>query len=211
MALIPPAAAPRGIGEGGRPAVLLDKDGTLLEDVPYNVEPRLMRLAPGAGEALQCLARLGMPLVVVSNQPGVALGRFQEARLRAVGRRLEELFDRHGARLTDFLYCPHHPQGTVARYACACLCRKPRPGLLRIAAARHGLSLARSWMIGDILDDIEAGRRAGCRTILVDRGGETEWVLGGRRDPDHLVERLDAAAEIVRRESAGRPFAETRP
>jgi histidinol-phosphate phosphatase family protein len=184
----------------GRPlsaAVLLDKDGTLLDDVPYNVDPARMHLAPGVGAALRLLGDLGLPLVVVTNQPGVAHGLHTEADLLPVRERLAAMFAEHGAALGGFLYCPHHPDGKVARYARACLCRKPMPGLLLQAAAALRLDLARSWMIGDILNDVEAGKRAGCRTVLVDCGNETEWRLSPARQADYVVPALDAAARLV--------------
>lgn|SRR5487761_1146945 len=177
-------------------AIFLDKDGTLLEDVPYNVEPRLMRLSPGAGEAVRLLAP-HYRLIVVSNQSGVAHGFFAESALRSVESRLRQLLADHGATLSAFYYCPHHPQGQVAAYRRRCDCRKPQPGMLLRAAAEHGIDLRGSWMVGDILDDIEAGRRAGCRTLLVDNGGETEWRLGDDRGPDFTTRNLFAAAECI--------------
>ncbi|TPQ29553.1 MULTISPECIES: D-glycero-alpha-D-manno-heptose-1,7-bisphosphate 7-phosphatase [Cupriavidus] len=190
-----------------RGAVLLDKDGTLLRNVPYNVDPHHMQLADTAGDALRILGATGRPLVVVSNQPGVALGGFQESALQAVHRRLAELFRLHGARLSGFFYCPHHPDGAVAQYAVPCSCRKPSPGMLQAASSVLGFDLRTSWMIGDILDDIEAGRRVGCNTILVDCGGETEWVTGAWRTPDFIVPTLGQAAQIV----AGEPVAACAP
>lgn len=187
-------------GMATRGAVLLDKDGTVLENLPYNVDPARMRLAPGAGAALQRLARSGRPLVVISNQPGVALGYFPQSALGPVRQRLTELFAQHGATLAGFFYCPHHPAGTVAHYAGACSCRKPASGLLRRAAQELNLSLSQSWMVGDILDDIEAGHNAGCRTVLVDCGNETEWLRTPSRTPDYIVSDLDAAARIIERE-----------
>lgn len=180
-----------------RAAVLLDKDGTVLDDVPYNVDPARMRLAPGAAAALRLLGGLGLPLVVVTNQPGVAHGLHTEAELVPVRERLAAMFAEHGAALSGFLYCPHHPEGQVAPYARACLCRKPMPGLLLQAAAAWRLDLARSWMIGDILNDVEAGNRAGCATVLVDCGNETEWQLSPARQADYVVPTLDAAARLV--------------
>ncbi|AZG16297.1 MULTISPECIES: D-glycero-alpha-D-manno-heptose-1,7-bisphosphate 7-phosphatase [Cupriavidus] len=189
-------------------AVLLDKDGTLLQDVPYNVDPGRIRLAESAGDALRRLARLGMPLAVVSNQPGVALGRFDEPALEAVRHCLSELFARHGARLSGFFYCPHHPAGQVSAYAMHCLCRKPAPGLLRRACSALGCDPAQSWMVGDILDDVEAGRRAGCGTVLVDCGNETEWVGGALRTPDFIVPTLERAAQVI---AAGLPVSPSPP
>ncbi|MEW6169837.1 MAG: HAD-IIIA family hydrolase [Pseudomonadota bacterium] len=186
------AQAPAG---SGRPGVFLDKDGTVLEDVPYNVDPAQMRLAPGAAEGLALLAGLGCPLVVVSNQPGVGEGRFDERALSAVFGRLHELFLGCGAELRGFVYCPH-AAGTDGMPACTC--RKPEPGLLYAAAARFDLALERSWMIGDILDDVEAGVRAGCRTVLLDNGHETEWRVTPLRRSHYSAGDLAGAARIVR-------------
>jgi histidinol-phosphate phosphatase family protein len=179
------------------PAVFLDKDGTLLEDVPYNVEPDRMRWAPGAETALRMLAEAGFRLVVVSNQSGVARGLFDEKALVGVRTRLAEMFQAIGTSLADFYYCPHYPEGKVPPHATPCDCRKPAPGLIARAASEHQLDLGRSWMIGDILDDVEAGRRAGCRTILLDNGHETLWQLTPERIPDRLARDLADAARII--------------
>lgn len=177
-----------------RAAIFLDKDGTLLEDVPYNADPSLMRWAPGARAGVQALAATGRPLVVVSNQPGLALGRFDRMALEAMIERLYELFDQAGVALEGFYFCPHHPQGRVAPFACFCGCRKPAPGLLLRAARDLNLDLSESWMIGDILDDVEAGHRAGCHSALLDAGHETEWKAGPARVPDWRVQSLEEAA-----------------
>ena len=178
-------------------AIFLDKDGTLIDELPHNVEPRRMRLASGAGPALRLLARLDYRFFVVSNQSGVAEGRFPEAALDAVADRLADLLFRENLTLDGFYYCPHHPRGTVAPYAIACECRKPLPGLLLRAAVEHGIDLRASWMIGDILHDVEAGNRAGCRTVLLDNGNETEWRLGPRRVPTRMAPDLYAAAVLI--------------
>jgi histidinol-phosphate phosphatase family protein len=184
-------------------AVLLDKDGTLLENVPYNVDPARMRLAPGAARALRTLGATGMPIAVVSNQPGVALGYFPNRSLaRSVS--VSPNCSKRTARRWRIFYCPHHPAGSVPRYTCDCICRKPRPGMVRRALATLGALAESSWMIGDILDDVEAGRTARCGTILVDCGNETEWRLDAARTPHHVVDRLDLAADIVVREVARR-------
>ncbi len=182
-------------------AVFLDKDGTLVEDVPYNVDPDRIRLAPGAVVALRLMAEAGYALVVVSNQSGVARGLFDVAALHTVERRLSDLVAPAGIAFAGFYWCPHHPDGCVPQFSFACECRKPAPGLLRRAAADLGLDLAASWMVGDILNDVEAGRRAGCRTILVNNGGETEWVMAEMRQPDHVVGDLEEAAVVICRES----------
>ncbi len=179
------------------PAVFLDKDGTLIEDVPFNVDPALIRLTPGAGEALRSLRDAGFKLIVVSNQSGVARGLFPEAALARVAERLDALLAEWDVRLDGFYTCPHHPEGSVPEYAIACACRKPAPGMILAAAREHGVDLQRSWLIGDILNDVEAGRRAGCRTILLDNGNETEWELSAERRPDFVAPDLGAAAERI--------------
>jgi D,D-heptose 1,7-bisphosphate phosphatase len=178
-------------------AIFLDKDGTLIDDVPYNIEPRRITLASGAGPGLRLLARLDYRLFVISNQPGIAHGYFSEQAMDAVSDRLADLLFREQLTLDGFYYCPHHPDGRLDRYAVQCQCRKPRPGMLLKAASDHDIDLADSWMIGDILHDIEAGNRAGCRTILIDNGNETEWRLGPRRIPTRIAPDLYSAAVLI--------------
>jgi D-glycero-D-manno-heptose 1,7-bisphosphate phosphatase len=164
---------------------------------PYNVDPELIRLAPGAGRGLALLHDAGYRLFVVSNQSGVARGFFPESALAAVEDRLRELLAGFGVTLAGFSYCPHHPAGRIASYARGCDCRKPAPGMIVRAARAHNVNPARSWLVGDILDDVEAGRRAGCRTVLIDNGNETEWVLTPGRRPDHTAADLAEAARLI--------------
>ncbi|MDB5795602.1 MAG: family hydrolase [Noviherbaspirillum sp.] len=178
-------------------AIFLDKDGTLVENVPYNVSPDLMRLTWLAGPALQLFRQTDYKLFVVSNQAGVAKGLFTESALVPVERRLAELLAQYGVTLAGFYYCPHSVDGVVPRYAISCTCRKPMPGLLQHAAHEHGIDLCASWMIGDILDDVEAGRRAGCGTVLIDNGNETEWKSGPYRTPELTAPNLYAAARMI--------------
>lgn len=177
----------------GRTAVFLDKDGTLVEDVPYNVDPARIRLLPDVRAGLHELRAAGFALVLVSNQPGVARGYFPAPALQGVRERLERLL---GLRLDGFYCCPHEPaQGP-------CDCRKPAPGLLLRACRELSLDAGHSWMVGDILNDVEAGRRAGCRSILLNNGGETEWRLSPRREPHYLVTEFCQAAAIILKEAA---------
>ncbi|MFB3908359.1 MAG: D-glycero-alpha-D-manno-heptose-1,7-bisphosphate 7-phosphatase [Candidatus Eisenbacteria bacterium] len=188
-----------------RAAIFLDKDGTLLENVPSNVQPERIRWSDGAEDGVRAFSTGGFRLFIVSNQSGVARGFFPEEALGPVRRSLAERFDSIGAPLDGFYYCPHHPDASVPRYRVACLCRKPGPGLLLRAALEHGIDLAASWMIGDILDDVEAGRRAGCRTILIGNGNETEWLFSPERIPDRIATDLRHAARLVEIEGARRP------
>jgi histidinol-phosphate phosphatase family protein len=186
-----------------RRAVFLDKDGTLIDNVPYNADPLRVTLAHDAGGALRALKEHGFLLVVVSNQPGVALARFSLQSLACVEHRIQELLAPSSAEIDAFYYCPHLPQAPSVRYAVRCLCRKPQPGLLRQAAREWQIDLAQSWLIGDILDDVEAGNRATCRTVLVDTGSETAWRLGLHRQPHHLAGSLRQAVRLIL-EPAGR-------
>ncbi len=174
--------------------VFLDKDGTLVDNLPYNVDPTLVRLAPGV-DRLGAMRDAGYRFAIVSNQPGIALALFPERALVAVRERIDELLERVGITIDAFLYCPHHPEGREPAFTRPCTCRKPEPGLLRAAARELGADLGRSWMVGDTLDDVEAGHRAGCRTALVNNGGETEWVLTPTRRPDVIGRELD---DVVR-------------
>jgi histidinol-phosphate phosphatase family protein len=151
-----------GLGDGGPgplspAAVLFDRDGTLVKDVPYNGDPERVELVAGAREALARLRAAGVPTGVVSNQSGVARGLISEAQVRAVNARVQELL---GAPVGPFAYCPHGPED-------GCDCRKPAPGLIRRAAAQLGVDPARCVVIGDIGADVEAARAAGARGILV--------------------------------------------
>ncbi len=178
-------------------AVFLDKDGTLVEDVPYNVNPELIVLAPGAGESLRLLHQQGFQVIVISNQSGVARGYFSELDLAPVEQYLRYQLAAYGVPLTGFYYCPHHPDGIVEPYAIACSCRKPQPGLIIKASVDLEIDLSQSWFIGDILHDVEAGRAAGCRTLLINNGNETEWELSPQRLPHHVVNNLWEAAQVI--------------
>lgn len=178
-------------------AVFVDKDGTLIPDIPYNVDPALITLAAGAGESLRQFRAAGYLLVLISNQSGVAKGLFEEAVLAAVYERLNTLLATFGTHLDGFYYCPHLPEGAVERYAIDCVCRKPHPGMLLAAAADLNINLRESWMIGDIATDSEAGNRAGCRTILIEKSYDPITCLSPVSQPDFLVKDWKTAREIV--------------
>ncbi len=186
----------RGVNAGRRRAVFLDKDGTLVEDVPYNADPGKLRFTPQALEGLKLLAAFDYALVLVSNQPGIALGRFDLSALQRIERAISDALAPAGVHLDGFYICPHAPVPDDAMQM-ACGCRKPAPGLLFAAAQALSLDLARSWMVGDILDDIEAGRRAGCRTVLLEVGNETVWRQGPLRVPHARAPNVFEAAHRI--------------
>lgn len=174
-------------------AIFLDKDGTLIPNIPYNVDPELITLNKGVLEGLQILDKLGYLFIIISNQAGIAKGYFKEEALIEVEQKIKQLFAQKGIRLTGFYYCPHSETGSVPHYAFKCNCRKPNPALIYAAANEHHIDLTASWMIGDILDDVEAGKAAGCKSILIDNGNENEWCVNGdlnrvpnRISPDFL-------------------------
>jgi histidinol-phosphate phosphatase family protein len=173
------------------PAVFLDKDGTLVEDVPFNVDPARLRFTPYAIEALRLWRDAGWRVVVITNQPGLGRGLFDRAALARLHEALAARLAEAGIALDGFYACPHVDGD-------GCDCRKPRDGLLRTAARELGIDLERSWMVGDILNDVEAGHRAGCRSVLLDTGGETEWVPGPLRVPDlRCADLLEAAVATL--------------
>lgn len=156
-----------------RKAVFVDRDGTLNEESGYLFRKEECRFIPGAIEAVAQLAQAGFLIVVVTNQSGIARGYYREADLDQLHRFMSSTIAAGGGTVAGWYHCPHHPDYPVETGQCDC--RKPLPGMLHRAAADLGINLAASWMIGDKLADIEAGRAAGCRTILVETGyGEAE-------------------------------------
>jgi D-glycero-D-manno-heptose 1,7-bisphosphate phosphatase len=164
---------------GADPAVFFDRDGTLIDDVGYPRDPARVRLVDGAAEALARLREAGFRLVVVSNQSGIGRGLVTENEAQSVHERFVSELERHGVRLDGARYCPHAP-------GAGCDCRKPAPGLLLAAADDLGLDLAASFMVGDKSSDVEAGRRAGCRTILLAPDGRAADG-GPTTGADHLA------------------------
>ncbi|GEP91705.1 D,D-heptose 1,7-bisphosphate phosphatase [Chitinophaga terrae (ex Kim and Jung 2007)] len=178
-------------------AVFIDKDGTLIQNIPYNVNTTRISLLPTVGPSLRRLKDAGYLLILVTNQAGVAYGYFKEAMLIHVFNRINQLLSEENVMIDGFYYCPHHPDARIGAYKKKCNCRKPGPGMLTDAAANYGIDLKGSWMIGDILDDVEAGNKCGCRSILVDNGNETEWLLDHWRQPTLIVSSFDEAASFI--------------
>jgi D-glycero-D-manno-heptose 1,7-bisphosphate phosphatase len=154
-------------------ALFLDRDGTLVHPRHYPARPEDLWLYDGIGHELRLLQRAGFRLVVITNQSGLARGYFDTDALRGMHDHLTRELAKLDVQIDGIYFCPHHPEGTIAELAIDCNCRKPRPGMLLQAAADLALDLRSSWFVGDILDDVEAGNRAGCRTILVDLGSES--------------------------------------
>lgn len=186
-------------------AVFIDKDGTLIKNIPYNVNPDLIELNKHATQSLSVIKKLGYKIIVISNQSGIARGFFNEKDLRVAQQRLFDLLKEEGVILDDFYFCPHYPQGVIAKYSIICECRKPKIGLLKKAAKDHNIDLFSSFLIGDILDDVEPGNKSGCKTILINSGSETKWLFNKDRIPGFIVSNL-LEAVIVIISSLGRKY-----
>ena len=163
-----------------RGAVFLDRDGTINEQMGYINHLSRFQLLPGVGQAIKRLNQAGWPVVVVSNQSGVARGYFPPDLIGSVHDLMAELLERDGARLDGVYYCPHHPRAELDDFRQECKCRKPQAGLFKQAASELGLDLSKSYVIGDRVSDLESGLNIGAKSILVLTGygrGEHEYVL----------------------------------
>ena len=179
-----------------RPAVFLDRDGTIIEETQYISSPQQVRLLPGAAAAIRALRKAGFACVVISNQSSVGRGMIQAADVLAVQEEVERQLAAAGAALDGFYWCPLAPVRSD-REVVEHPDRKPGPGLLLRAAEELGLDLARSWMVGDLISDLLAGRNAGVRGVILVRTGH-----GGRVDASHpavdmVAADLGEAAELV--------------
>jgi D-glycero-D-manno-heptose 1,7-bisphosphate phosphatase len=192
-----------GIDEIAVPAVFLDRDGVLNELVfnPATGEyesphaPEDLVVIDGVVPALQRLVDAGFALFLVSNQPSYAKGKTALENIREIHRRLDEFLTGNGIVFREYFYCFHHPEGIVPAYSGLCPCRKPAPYFLLQAARTHGVDLVGSWMVGDQATDVECGRSAGCRTVLVMNGHSV--AKRGSSRPDVEVSNLSEAADRI--------------
>ena len=183
-----------------RPAVFLDRDGTLIEERGYLSKLEDIALFADTPAALRRLRDAGFALVVVTNQAGIARGYFDEAFVQKAHRCLGEMLAAEGIVIDGYYYCPHHPDGLVPEYSRVCRCRKPAPGMVEHAARDLDLDVDRSFVVGDKWLDVELATNAGARGILV----RTGYGAGDEQRPElskaiAIVDTiLDAANEIVR-------------
>ncbi|HXW59825.1 MAG TPA: HAD-IIIA family hydrolase [Solirubrobacteraceae bacterium] len=189
----------------GRAAAFLDRDGVLNEAVPdpasglleSPLEVKDVHLLPGAAKAAGRLRQAGYALICVSNQPAAAKGKATVAELQAVHERVLDLLAQEGVSLEASYLCMHHPEGTVPELSRRCDCRKPSPGLLHDAVDGLALNPSRSWMFGDTDSDVQAGRAAGCRTVLIEYP-DTAHKRSGRSGPDLRARDLfDGVAQLL--------------
>lgn len=150
--------------------VFLDRDDTVIKDKVYLKNPDEIEILPGVPEAIKQLNDKGIPVIIISNQSGIARGHFDEARLAEIHGRLLSMLAGHGATIDGIYYCPHHPEGIVEAYRRVCNCRKPSPGMLYKAAGDFELDLSKCYMVGDSLIDVETIHRVGGKGIIIERG-----------------------------------------
>jgi D-glycero-D-manno-heptose 1,7-bisphosphate phosphatase len=180
-----------------RPAVFLDRDGTIAEEVGYLNDVSRFRMFPFTARAIQRLNRAKLAVIVITNQSGVARGYFPESLIGAVHELMTTQLAKEGAHTDALYYCPHKGDD-------ACVCRKPKPGMLERAAREHGLDLRRSFVVGDRYGDIELAHRVGARGIMVRTGygeGEIRWHSANWPvPPDFIGDDLSAATEWIVRQ-----------
>lgn len=158
-------------------AVFLDRDGTINKEVSYLSREEDIEILAGACEGIELLKKNGFKIIVITNQSGVARGYFDEQRVMEINKRIGEMLAEKKAAVDRWYYCPHHPEAVNPVYRKFCRCRKPECGMIEQAAQDMCIDLKRSFMAGDTLRDIEAGVRAGCRSILVTTGHEDASII----------------------------------
>jgi len=180
-------------------AIFLDRDDTLIEDPGYINHPDQVKLLDGAAKALIELKAMGYMLIVVSNQSAVARGIVTEKVLAEIHNRLKQLLAEKGAYLDRIYYCPFHPDGIIAKYRKESDWRKPNPGMLLAAAEQMDIDLTQSWMIGNSDRDVEAGLRAGCKTILLNRSSHCKQSQLGAPKPHYNAVNIKEATNIIKK------------
>ncbi|MGA9117804.1 MAG: HAD family hydrolase [Bacteroidota bacterium] len=186
---------------GQKTAVFLDRDGTINEELNFIRTPEELVLIPGAANAIHALNERGLITCVISNQSGVARGFLTEQDLIPIHARLEAELAGSGAHVDRISYCPHHPTEGLAPYNVPCRCRKPATGMIDDAAKEFNIDLRASFLVGDRLTDVQAGKNAGATTVLVltgyGRQALTELETNGEIQPDCIAEDLSAAVEYI--------------
>jgi D-glycero-D-manno-heptose 1,7-bisphosphate phosphatase len=181
--------------------LFLDRDGTIIEELEYISSPSQVRLIPRSAQAIRQANLLGLKVFVISNQSGVARGLLSEREVELVHDALVEQLKKAGAAIDAIYYCPHHPDYGDSDYRKTCECRKPAIGMLREAAEKFSIDLRKSYVVGDRISDMEAGKTAGAVSILVRTGygSETISLLDGKRDcVTHVADDLFDAVEYIR-------------
>lgn len=193
-------------------ALFLDRDGIINElvyypeagiaDTPVNASQ--LRLILGIDKLINDAKRLGFLIIAISNQPSIGFKKIKEKDFKSIEKKITELLLTKGVSLTTSYYCFHHPFAKLSKYKKNCTCRKPKTGLFKKAAKDFNIDLSKSWMIGDGVNDIKAGKKAGCKTILLANINSTEnlRIIEKQLDktkPDFIVKNLLEASDILKK------------
>ena len=176
-------------------AVFLDRDGTIIEDTGYVAGQERVEFLPRSSQAVKLLNENGFRVIVISNQAGVARGYYSEADVRETNRYIQSTLAGQGAIIDRFYYCPHHIEGIVDKYRRECYDRKPNPGMIERGKSDYRVDLEESFVVGDRYSDIEAGLRAGCRTVLLINGNPPDEEVTAV--PHHTARDLYEAVEWI--------------
>lgn len=191
-------------------AVFLDRDGVINEivyfpelgllDSPLN--PKQFKLLPNAARGIKLLNSLGLKVIIASNQPAIAKGKTTRELFEKIREKMIRELKKSGARIDAEYYCFHHPAAKYAEYRVKCRCRKPKPGLLLKAAKERGIDLSKSFLVGDSVTDIAAGKAAGCKTILIGylKSDLSRLIEEKNTKPNHIAPSLLEAAKIIKKE-----------
>lgn len=183
-------------------AIFLDRDGTVIRQVELLTDPKKVRILPGVPEALRAFRELGFLIITVSNQPVIARGLVSEAGIRAMDKMIAGRLKKKGATIDASYFCPHHPNATLKKYREACNCRKPAPGMMRKAMERFHIDPKKSFMIGDAMIDVAAGKAAKLMTIRVETGPGHARLDAQYADmaPDYIAKNLGSAVRWVKKQ-----------
>jgi len=176
-----------------RIAVFSDRDGVINKEVGYLHQTKDLEILPNVSKAIRLLNQSGIPFIVITNQPVVARGWLTEDEVREIHQKIQRFLAPRGAKIDNFLFCPHHPNADLKKYRVICDCRKPGVALFKKAAVDHSIDLKRSYIVGDTFRDIEAGKKLGCKTVAV---------LSGHSDfrdsvPDYKANDLYEAVQLI--------------
>jgi D-glycero-D-manno-heptose 1,7-bisphosphate phosphatase len=188
--------------EKSGPAIFLDRDGTIIEEIGFLDSPEKINIIPGTLRALKIFQNLNYKLIIVSNQSGVARGFFDETTAQIVNEKILDMFSKNGIKIDGIYYCPHHPDYGSPKYKINCNCRKPKPGMIYQAVEEHKLDILQSIMIGDKLSDVLTGKNLGMESILVLTGfGKNQRLklesVGSSHQPDYVANDIYQAALLI--------------
>ncbi|MGR3317569.1 MAG: D-glycero-alpha-D-manno-heptose-1,7-bisphosphate 7-phosphatase [Candidatus Anammoxibacter sp.] len=180
-------------------AIFLDRDGTIIVGLPYLSSVDQIKLNYNAAEGIKEFNEKGYLVIIITNQSGIARGYFNEERLREINEELKKQLYVKGAKIDAIYYCPHMPEGEITDDSAACQCRKPKPGMIQDAATKYNVDLKKSLMVGDTPGDILAGKNAGCKTAIIDKGKEFYDIKRDTNEvqPDYIVKNLHEVAMLL--------------